>query len=126
MKTILTTLVLLGTSSTFANTVELNGSPTWNYRCKMVYGYATDSDNITLIQSKDVFFRLPTQGTDIHPKIILTNSDKNGISHSNPVNFGYKDCSLMKRCIDQFSSSEVSVAARCEEGVLKVEFRKLD
>lgn len=125
MKKLLIGLLALGSITAFAENEDvLKGSRTNYSECSMAYGYAVDSDNLTLIQSKDVFFRIQRGNGDFYPSIVITNTDEKGIAHSNPVSFGAQDCYLMKRCIDKFASNEVSVAATCTSGTLKVKFIK--
>lgn len=128
MKKLTLTFVLMAMSfGVFAKTNSmqiLNGSRTDYYACRMVWGNAVDSAIITQLQSSEVFFRIIQGNGDFTPQIVLTNVDERGIANSNPVQFDVQDCELVKRCIDQFSSNEVSVASSCSAGLLKAKFIK--
>lgn len=125
MKTTLITLMIMLSVSANAKSEEiLAGSRTEYAECSMGNGYAVDSDKLTQIQSSDVFFRIKPGNGTFFPQIVITNTDEKGRAHSNPISFGVQGCLLMKRCIDQFASKKVSVAASCDEGILNVVFIK--
>lgn len=108
-------------ASTVKGELVLKGNRTSYDSCSMPYGYAVDSDVITQIQSKDVFFRIAPGNGDFYPSVVITHVDKRGMAHSNPIQLDR--CELVKKCIDNFANENLGIAASCDsENVLRVDF----
>lgn len=101
----------------------LQGNSIPIFNCKIPkFRRVYESDIITLIQSKDVFFRIVYgDDADFYPIVVITNTDHKGMAHSNPVKF--ERCDLVKKCIDQFANESIGVASSCDKaGVFRVDF----